>query len=912
MPWVFALSVVVAATMGCNSDTIKGNAGLEPTSCETDSDCTDALYPKCEAGICVLDEQKIECSSNEECTDASKPICSDLGTCIARDASLECMKNEDCQNASKPECSAVGTCVPAGTVLECSKDADCTAETAPICSAVGTCVARETVLECSKDSDCTDKSKPNCSLSGKCEAETQVCETDEACGSGMRCVSGVCEPEQKCDLEDSDGDTIADIYEGRNFDTNEGHRDTDGDTVPDYLDEDSDGDTIPDRVEGGTNGCSGAEPIDSNDDLVYDFQSTDSDGNGIPDMYEGCPVEGFVYIGRESPKKDKTNPEHICLNPVDTDGDTIPDYRSGDNDGDGISDMDEIVGSIATSEDAIEGRFGGDCDGDGIHDPVGSPEHPNDCDGDTIPDYMDEDSDGDTIPDRVEGMKIVTDVYARYSQDADGDGLLDKDEVGEDPLHPRDTDGDTIPDYLDTDSDGDGLSDKWEREHSAEGYDPYKEDSDGDGASDLIEFGAGTNPGDPNDNPTSRGNFVFLSPYKGKTTPERETLSFETAIQTVDIYFSIDQSGSMSSEIKTLKNELPTLLNELQCKDLDRACSDNKDCEGLNGGNAICSEKKRCIVSPKIGSDGKGCFSDMYTGIGWWGDINRFKNASSLSEGAAATVSALGKVSLNSLGYSENSIQPSICALYGPQQGCTSASCYTGNDRFGCVGYRKGAIKIYVQAGDEPNYSVSNWDVKDASKWGNILRQEKVRYVGLYGENSALTRGIVQMACYAGSCQTGNCATNCDSPTEAETSAMYVAKLTDTNIHTITKDTLRTLALEKEIQVTTEVVDIDPGASALIDRLEVNTSGAKVHNRICTSIEAGKIVSQQYPSIKDLRPGTSICFDVIPKDKQEVVKPEVDPKVYKARINVLGDGSVLNSGIAYFLVPGGVEQEIVN
>ena len=85
-----------------------------------------------------------------------------------------------------------------------------------------------------------------------------------------------------------------------------------------------------------------------------------------------------------------------------------------------------------------------------------------------------------------------------------------------------------------------------------------------------------------------------------------------------------------------------------------------------------------------------------------------------------------------------------------------------------------------------------------------------------------------------------------------------------------------------------------------------------VHNRICTKLDASKVVKQDYPMINDLMPGTSVCFDVIPVQNQKVIKPVSEPKVYKARVNVLGDGSVLNSGIAYFLVPGEIEQEVVN
>jgi len=55
-----------------------------------------------------------------------------------------------------------------------------------------------------------------------------------------------------------------------------------------------------------------------------------------------------------------------------------------------------------------------------------------------------------------------------------------------------DTDGDYIPDFRDTDSDNDGLSDAWEHEH---GTDPTSSDSDGEGHTNLEEINANAQPG---------------------------------------------------------------------------------------------------------------------------------------------------------------------------------------------------------------------------------------------------------------------------------------------------------------------------------------------------------------------------------------------------------------------------------
>ena len=974
-------SLAGMALVACNSDTISGVVGggdqSGVTRCESNDDCTDAKRPICSSkGVCIADKTKPECVTNDDCENADKPECSDVGTCVAKGTKLECKSDVDCENADKPVCSvvgtcvakgfepdcradadcvdsdkpvcsAVGTCVAKGTKLECSRDADCESADRPVCSMVGTCIARGAKLECTKNDDCTDPKKNVCNEAGKCVApgSDAKCKRSEDCKEGQYCSGGVCIDEVDCSMLDSDNDTIADIYEGRNFEDDSQSLDTDGDGVPDYLDLDSDGDTIPDSIEGGTSGCSGAVPVDSDSDGEPDFQDSDSDGNGIPDSFEGCRNADFAYnaeTGKWPEPKDvypdfKKNPELICNKPIDSDGDGVPDFQDIDNDGDNLTDTEEISGVSFSAGEIERGTFFVNCGGNGKREiPLGTPAAPIDCDGDTVPDYMDTDSDGDTIPDIVEGKQNKTGVYARYSVDADGDAIPDSYEGchleelfiqadgtwpkpdKNNPAHickdPVDTDGDSHHDYIDLDSDGDGLPDAFEFANRHLGYNHLLKDSDNDGADDLVEFGAGTNPGDKEDNPKTRGNFVFLAPYDKETTPHRETLSFETAIQTVDIYFSFDQSGSMNGHIRTLQNNLPKMLQDLQCEDLGVACTENKECAGLKENvEVICSEKGRCIVSPKVGSDGKGCFSDMWTGIGWWGDIDKFRNASPLSEGSAATVDALKRVP--DLGASENSIQPAICALYGTQYGCYNPNCYTGSDRFGCVGYRKGAIKLYVQAGDEDNAEYGNprdFTIKNASKWATMVKNEKVRYVGLWGADYALHYGIKQFACFAEACPKPPCAKNCNNPTQEEIDNMYVVEISGTNIHTVTKDTLRELAKEKEIEITTEVVDIDPGASKLVEKLELNMSGQTVHNRICTKIDASKVTIENYPTIHDLRPGTSVCFDVIPVQNQKVIKPVSEPKVYKARVNVLGDGSVLNSGIAYFLVPGEIEQEIVN
>jgi hypothetical protein len=302
---------------------------------------------------------------------------------------------------------------------------------------------------------------------------------------------------------DADGDTIADYHEAI--------LDTDGDRVPDELDEDSDDDRAPDRVEAGDDDCSTA-PVDSDDDGLPDFRDRDSNEDGRED---GSQLE------------------------EDVDDDGVFDAVDQDLDGDGLS-------------NAVEG---------------GGALRPPDTDGDGLADHLDLDSDGDTIADADEGTgdPDLDGVPSFRDLDADGDGTLDADEAGDasldtppvecaDELNARRMDGailpDGLPDHVDPDSDNDGLDDTAEREAGTEPCDP---DSDGDGAGDLIEVAEGRIAcargetvrcecaTDPACSPS--GELIVTLPFRG--APTFRDLDFTLRSRSGDVVFLIDRTWTM-------------------------------------------------------------------------------------------------------------------------------------------------------------------------------------------------------------------------------------------------------------------------------------------------------------------------------------------------------------------------------
>jgi len=294
---------------------------------------------------------------------------------------------------------------------------------------------------------------------------------------------------------------------------------TDNGTTPDYLEGDSDNDLVPDNNEGNDFN------FDGTPDQTY--TGVDSDKDGLDDGYEGSDVNDGFDVNDEiddpaNDLPDTDGTEDVNYRDFDDDGDGIDtpdedadgdgDPTNDDGDSDGTPDYLDPTEGIDTDGDGVPDSTDLDDDNDGILDAVEDPNidgdnnpltDPYDLDEDGVPNHLDIDSDNDGIPDNVEAQ--TTNGYIAPNDDDEAtytsnDGLNSAYPEG---ITPVNTDERDVEDYLDYDSDNDGVPD--DNEGNDFNFDGIPDqtftgvDSDGDGLDDGYE-GSDVNDGfDVND-----------------------------------------------------------------------------------------------------------------------------------------------------------------------------------------------------------------------------------------------------------------------------------------------------------------------------------------------------------------------------------------------------------------------------
>jgi len=332
--------------------------------------------------------------------------------------------------------------------------------------------------------------------------------------------------------DDNDGilDTVETTLSGTSYDP---LGDEDGDKLPNYLDTfdnngTSDGSTTS-YVDANSDGV--PDVYDFDNDGIPNHLDLDSDNDGIPDNIEAQTTAGYIGLAADNAATYTSNNglnsayvgQAFISNPTNTDGSGEADYRDLNSDDDATDDTTEanLILSGTVGENGLDNSYdNGDtyADVNGLFDNTQSDNFPDtgpandvnwrdsgidgtlDTDGDGVPNSIDLDDDNDGILDSVEGTILDTDgdgIPNYLDLDSDGDGIPDNIEaqttagytapnadsagtytanngvnsayLGGISVTNTNSGSDSVPDYLDTDSDGDGTLDRIEANLSLSG-----------------------------------------------------------------------------------------------------------------------------------------------------------------------------------------------------------------------------------------------------------------------------------------------------------------------------------------------------------------------------------------------------------------------------------------------------------
>jgi len=255
---------------------------------------------------------------------------------------------------------------------------------------------------------------------------------------------------------DSDNDLFYDLYEVTKF------------TFDSTLDADTNGriETSLPSTQGWVNTLGLTLPLRNTDlDNWPDQTDLDSDNDGLPDLFENLSSTGPILADTVIPPGDLDGALDFGMHliPIRTDQDAFPNHLDLDSDNDGIPDIRECFGLEADSSGKVTPLTG---DSTGWND-IAIASCPNN-DPDDFANYIDLDSDNDGLSDLVESDPNITDTIGFYSQFIDnipmgGDGWRDESiQAGKIDSDLSFVSKDYLADWVDLDSDNDGLFDHWE------------------------------------------------------------------------------------------------------------------------------------------------------------------------------------------------------------------------------------------------------------------------------------------------------------------------------------------------------------------------------------------------------------------------------------------------------------------
>ena len=512
-----------------------------------------------------------------------------------------------------------------------------------------------------------------------------------------------------------------------------------------------------------------------------------------------------------------------------------------------------------------------------------------DSDDDGTPDWMDNDSDGDGVLDATEGSgDYDLDGTGNWRDlDSDGDCRSDALEWGG-IAPPVDTDVDGHPDFLDRDSDGDGLLDAVEDANCNGVHDGTETDAlDGDTDDDGESDLAETVVGtNPNDPASSStGNGDFVF---------------------IEPYMAPPSPPDDTLEFTSAIHQVDVYVI------LDRSGSMTAEINSIRNNLGVALFNLTC---PPLGNGNPDtCIPDLWAGAGTVGysgssggqayvhavDMQPNPNVAglNLTEPGGCCAEPL-TFSIFSAITGQGTASVPTCGIQTVAPRATCAGSPAANAGFAAFGYpcfRQGALPVVVLATDEPPLA-SGPDPNPCPSWSTVvlpqLLARSARFIGIYGDGvSAQTiSNLQEMA--VGTSSTDSLG----QPLVFQGAGAFAADALEDAIGTLANG----LPLDLGILATDDPADAIDAVAAFVDHFETLQLGTPECSDMLLDVDTNSDSFDD--AYVNVAPRTPVCWKVVARPNTTV--PATDaPQLFRVTVDVQADGiTEVDTRDIYFIVP---------
>lgn len=386
---------------------------------------------------------------------------------------------------------------------------------------------------------------------------------------------------------------------------------------------------------------------------------------------------------------------------------------------------------------------------------------------------------------------------------------------------------------------------------------------------------------------TDQRDFFFVVPYNEPPNPQNDVLKFKTNIQSVDVAFVTDTTGSMSNEINGIKTALGgTLLTQLQ---------------------AAIPSVGMSIVSHKDETDGTGELVKV---------LQVITPTLALAQAAAGRLGATGGGDTP-----EGQVPAMFHVLTG--QAVTGVTAHTPPaGTTGGVDFRSGAVPVVVLITDAPWHATRGGVT--TPQLNTAFTTANARFVALTSDSdstnesqpdalSDATASNLPPSAFTG-CTAGQCCTGINGAARAPTAAGGRCRLnfkyakSSPNIGQGVVNAIKAIAVGSTYDVTV-IPRNDPANANMVDATKfIKALRAKDEGDPAQGCPAHAAKDTNADGIKDtftaVTVGTPVCFEVIPQTNT-TAEPQITAQFYNAFLDVVGvPGNIkLDQRKVLFLVP---------